>query len=142
MRPSIQMRIGKFLLLGATAFGVFIYVNNTSWLAPAMSGKPVLLAHRGLAQTFHREGLTSETCTASRIHAPRHEFLENTIASMQAAFAAGADIVEFDVHPTTDGHFAVFHDWTLDCRTNGQGVTREKTLAGLKALDIGYGYTA
>ena len=36
---------------------------------------------------------------------------------MRAAFAAGADIVEFDVHPTSDGQFAVFHDWTLDCRT-------------------------
>lgn len=136
------MRIGRTLLLGAAALGAFIYVNNTSLLAPTMSGKPVLLAHRGLAQTFRREGLTSETCTASRIHEPRHEFLENTIASMAAAFAAGADIVEFDVHPTADGHFAVFHDWTVDCRTEGKGVTREKTLAELKALDIGYGYTA
>ena len=36
---------------------------------------------------------------------------------MRAAFAAGADIVELDIHPTTDGQFAVFHDWTLDCRT-------------------------
>lgn len=61
---------------------------------------------------------------------------------MRAAFAAGADIVEFDVHRTADGHFAVFHDWTLDCRTNGRGVTRERTLAELKVLDIGYGYTA
>jgi glycerophosphoryl diester phosphodiesterase len=36
----------------------------------------------------------------------------------------------------------VFHDWTLDCRTDGHGVTREKTLAELKRLDVGYGYTA
>jgi glycerophosphoryl diester phosphodiesterase len=61
---------------------------------------------------------------------------------MQASFAAGADIVEVDVHPTTDGRFAVFHDWTLDCRTNGSGVTREHSLAELKQLDLGYGYTA
>ena len=33
-------------------------------------------------------------------------------------------MIEIDVHPTTDGQFAVFHDWTLDCRTNGAGVTR------------------
>ena len=44
-------------------------------------------------------------------------------------------------HPTIDSHFVVFHDWTLDCRTDGRGVTREHTLAELKALDIGYGYT-
>ncbi|MDB5518992.1 MAG: glycerophosphodiester phosphodiesterase [Tardiphaga sp.] len=61
---------------------------------------------------------------------------------MRASFDAGADIVEFDVHPTTDGKFAVFHDWTLDCRTNGRGVTRDHAMAGLKTLDIGYGYTA
>jgi glycerophosphoryl diester phosphodiesterase len=73
---------------------------------------------------------------------PTHSFLENTIPSMQASFDAGADIVEMDVHPTTDGHFAVFHDWTLDCRTNGSGVTREHSMAELKKLDVGYGYTA
>jgi glycerophosphoryl diester phosphodiesterase len=61
---------------------------------------------------------------------------------MRAAFAAGADVVELDIHPTTDGQFAVIHDWTLDCRTDGAGVTRAHTLAELKALDIGYGYTA
>jgi glycerophosphoryl diester phosphodiesterase len=139
---QINMRTGRILLTGAALVGVFVYLNNASWLAPEMSGKPVLLAHRGLAQTFSRDGLTNETCTASRIDPPRHAYLENTIASIEAAFQAGADIVEFDVHPTTDGHFAVFHDWTADCRTEGRGVTREHTLAELKALDIGYGYTA
>jgi glycerophosphoryl diester phosphodiesterase len=109
----------------------------TSYRAPL-----TLLAHRGMSQTFSRDGLTNETCTATRINPPTHRYLENTIASMQATFAAGADIVEFDVHPTTDGHFAVFHDWTVDCRTDGHGVTREHTLAELQALDIGYGYTA
>jgi glycerophosphoryl diester phosphodiesterase len=138
----ILRNVLRFVLIGVLALGAFIYVNNTSALAPPMRGKPVLLAHRGMAQTFHREGLTNETCTASRIYPPAHGYLENTLASMRAAFAAGAEAVEFDVHPTTDGHFAVFHDWTVDCRTEGKGVTREYTLAELKALDIGYGYTA
>lgn len=88
------------------------------------------------------EGITNETCTASRIYPPEHPYLENTIPSMEAAFQYGADIVELDVHITADGKFAVFHDWTVDCRTNGHGVTREHTLAELKKLDIGYGYTA
>ena len=124
------------------AFASFAYLNNTNLLATPGQGRPLLLAHRGLAQTYHRQDLDNATCTATRIDPPEHPYLENTIASMQAAFRAGADIVEFDVHPTTDGAFAVFHDWTIDCRTEGKGVTRQHTLAQLKALDIGYGYTA
>jgi glycerophosphoryl diester phosphodiesterase len=36
----------------------------------------------------------------------------------------------------------VFHDWTLDCRTEGTGETRSHDMAYLKTLDVGYGYTA
>jgi glycerophosphoryl diester phosphodiesterase len=36
----------------------------------------------------------------------------------------------------------VFHDWTLECRTEGAGVTNQQTLADLQRLDVGYGYTA
>ncbi len=61
---------------------------------------------------------------------------------MQAAFDYGADFVEFDVHPTVDDRFVVFHDWVVECRTEGSGVTREHTLEQLQQLDIGYGYTA
>lgn len=131
--------IGLALVL---AFGAFVYLNNTSLLGAPHVGKPVLLAHRGLHQTFSHVGLKGDTCTAARIFAPEHAFLENTLASMHAAFAAGADIVELDVHKIADGQFVVFHDWTLECRTNGTGLTRSRTLAELKALDIGFGYTA
>jgi len=120
---------------------MFAFLNNTN-LFSSNKQKPLLLAHRGVAQTFKMEGITGDTCTAERIHKPEHDFLENTTPSMEAAFKAGADIVELDVQPTNDGEFVVFHDWTLDCRTNGKGVTREHSLAELKVLDIGYGYTA
>src|SRR3954451_6364224 len=123
-------------------FAAFCFFNNTNLFAPGRAERPPLLAHRGLAQTFDIAGVDNDTCTASRIHPPEHPYLENTLASMEAAFRAGADIVELDIHPTTDGHFAVFHDWTLDCRTDGKGVTRQHALADLKALDVGYGYTA
>lgn len=136
------MRILRTLIIAIAVFAAVAFLLNTTWLAPAMTGKPTLLAHRGVHQTFPPDGIENDTCTAARIRPPDHAFLENTIPSMRAAFAAGAQVVEFDVHPTTDGHFAVFHDWTLDCRTNGRGVTREKSLAELKALDVGYGYTA
>jgi glycerophosphoryl diester phosphodiesterase len=137
--------LNKKLKYSAAAIAVLaaaIYLNNTNLLARHRDGKPVLLAHRGIAQRFDERDLKNDTCTAARMLLPTHEYLENTIDSMRAGFAAGADIVEFDVHPTTDGEFAVFHDWTLDCRTDGQGVTREHSMAYLKKLDIGHGYTA
>lgn len=132
----------KVLIAAAVIIGA-LYLWNASWIAGAPDNPQIrLIAHRGVHQTFNREGLTNETCTAERIYPPEHSFIENTIPSMKAAFEAGADIVELDVHPTTDGQFAVIHDWTVDCRTEGEGVTREHDMAYLKTLDVGYGYTA
>lgn len=100
-----------------------------------------LLAHRGMHQTFDRAGVDDETCTATRIHPPVHEYLENTLASMGAAFAAGAAVVEIDIAPTSDGVLAVFHDWDVGCRTEGTGEIRSLTWDESSKLDVGYGYT-
>jgi glycerophosphoryl diester phosphodiesterase len=111
------------------------------WPIPPATSFTVV-AHRGVHQTFPLTDLTSETCTAAIIYPPTHAFLENTLPSMAAAFAAGADAVEIDIHRTADGQLVVFHDWTVDCRTEGSGVTNQQTLADLQRLDIGHGYTA
>jgi len=129
---------GVLAVLGLAAGGV--YLNNASWLAPAPGGIEIL-AHRGVYQQFSRENLTNETCTAAQSLPSGHSYLENTLASMAAAFDHGADIVEIDIHPTIDDDFIVFHDWTLECRTEGSGRTRDHSVAELKQLDIGYGYT-
>src|SRR5690606_36067803 len=102
-------------LIFVIMFLLFIYLNNTSIFTSPKDQSPLLLAHRGLAQTFSMENIDHNTCTAKRIYPPEHQYLENPLPSMQAAFDAGADIVEFDVHLTKDQQFAVFHDWTLDC---------------------------
>jgi glycerophosphoryl diester phosphodiesterase len=130
------------ILIGLAIFVAAVYVWNASWRVAPPTGDIKLIAHRGVHQQFSTEGLEGDSCTAERIFPPTHEYLENTLPSMQAAFDAGADIIEFDVHPTTDGKFAVLHDWTVDCRTEGTGETRSHDLAYLKTLDVGYGYTA
>ncbi|KMJ60297.1 glycerophosphodiester phosphodiesterase [Bacillus sp. LL01] len=119
----------------------FMFLNNTSLFMSKESGKASFLAHRGVHQTFSMEMITGESCTAEQIYEPEHSYIENTIASMEEAFRLGASVVELDVHPTTDGEFAVFHDWTLECRTDGEGVTREHSMEELRQLDVGYGYT-
>ena len=133
----------KWIVAGiAASVGIGLYLNNSSALATPTPGKLGVLAHRGIHQTFPSEGLTRDSCTATRINPPTNSYLENTLPSMKASFAAGATALELDIHPTTDGEFAVFHDWRLECRTNGQGDTREQPMAYLKTLDVGYGYTA
>ena len=130
----------KTIILSAIVIG--IYLNNASWIRDVPKGELELLAHRGVHQTYSSLNLTRDECTATRIDPPQHEFLENTIESIARSFDYGANIVEIDIHPTTDGRFAVFHDWTLDCRTEGKGVTRKHSLEYLQTLDIGYGYTS
>lgn len=117
-----------------------------------------LIAHRGVHQTYHREGLDDQSCTADRIEETGHQFVENTTKSIRKAFDLGASMVEFDIHPTSEGdsskenHIVVVHDWTLDCRTearcsdgckceNATCVTHLQPLSYLKSLDLGYGYT-
>jgi glycerophosphoryl diester phosphodiesterase len=138
--------IKKILLWGGGAILAFIaaaILYNVSWFeSPHGEGRIKLIAHRGVHQTFSKEGVGNDTCTAEKINPPTHDFIENTLPSMEAAFAAGADVVEIDVHLTPDKQFAVLHDWTVDCRTEGRGVTEQLDTAYLKTLDLGYGYTA
>jgi len=119
----------------------FIWINNSSLFITKVNA-PLLLAHRGMAQTFDIGDVKWNTNTARIIHTPEHNYIENTIPSMEAAFNNGADIVEFDIRITKDKKLAVFHDYTLEFRTNGTGNVASHTMAELKEIDIGYGYTA
>ncbi|MCZ4089849.1 MULTISPECIES: glycerophosphodiester phosphodiesterase family protein [Sinorhizobium] len=132
----------KTLIVVVFAVAAALWLLNTSLLVTPPSDTAKILAHRGIHQVFQQEGVENDTCTAQRIEPPRHAYLENTIASMQAAMDSGAEVVELDIHLTPDRQFAVFHDWTLDCRTDGKGVTEQTPMTTLKTLDIGYGYTA
>ena len=64
---------------------------------------------------------------------------ENTIASFKSAIELGCDMVECDVHLSTDGELAVIHDHMLERTTSGSGMVGAHTLAELRALDAGRG---
>ena len=124
----------------AIAFlGLTIY--NASWLGPTPRGSLKLIADRGIAQYYPRSGVTDQTCTAARIEPPHHNFLANTLRSLERSQWMGSQMIGVDLAPTADGNFALFVDDTLDCRTDGTGAVSAKTLAELKQLDAGYGYT-
>jgi len=67
------------------------------------------------------------------------EHPENTLRSFKSAIAAGCDLIECDVHLSSDGRLVVIHDHTLERTTNGKGLVRDHTAAELRKLDAGKG---
>jgi glycerophosphoryl diester phosphodiesterase len=67
------------------------------------------------------------------------EHPENTMRSFRSAIAVGCDLIECDVHLSSDGRLVVIHDHTLDRTTNGTGLVRDFTAAELRRLDAGAG---
>jgi glycerophosphoryl diester phosphodiesterase len=142
--PSIFIRKivkSKVFLIGI-GFFLLVWLNNSSRLADRSGKQPALLAHCALGQTYDLEGVKWNTNTAAIIHEPEHHYIGNTLPSMRAAFDCGADIVEFDIRLTADKQLAVFHDDTLEYRTDGKGNVSDHTMDELRQLDVGYGYTA
>jgi len=67
------------------------------------------------------------------------EHPENTLASFRSAIELGVDMIECDVHLSSDGELIVIHDHTLDRTTDGTGLVAQRTLAELRRLDAGGG---
>jgi glycerophosphoryl diester phosphodiesterase len=67
------------------------------------------------------------------------EHPENTMRSFRSAIAIGCDMIECDVHLSSDGRLVVIHDHTLERTTNGSGLVRDHTAAELRKLDAGEG---
>src|SRR5579864_390408 len=64
---------------------------------------------------------------------------ENTLRSFRSAIEAGCDLIECDVHLSSDGRLVVIHDHTLERTTNGKGLVRDHSASELRKLDAGRG---
>lgn len=62
----------------------------------------------------------------------------NTMYAFKRAVDLGADMIELDVHGTSDGKLAVIHDATVDRTTDGSGQVGDMTLEQVQALDAAY----
>lgn len=67
---------------------------------------------------------------------------ENTLPSLEAAIASGADFIEFDVQVTADGVPVLMHDWTVDRTTDGTGFVWELDYRQIRELDAGSWHSA
>ncbi len=66
---------------------------------------------------------------------------EHTLVAYQQAIDDGADVLELDLHATSDAVIVVMHDDTIDRTTDGMGAIKEMTLEELKTYDAGYNFT-
>jgi len=65
----------------------------------------------------------------------------NTMVTFEKAVEIGVDVLEMDIHITSDDVIVTIHDDTVDRTTDGTGLVREMTFADLQALDAGYNWT-
>ncbi|MBN1430161.1 MAG: hypothetical protein JXB07_17460 [Anaerolineae bacterium] len=137
IKRAILMVGGLFI-----AFLLFQYFYTGSpHDIPPKTGFEVV-AHRGVHQNFQRDTVDPLTgCEAQHISEPPHEYIENTLEAIEAAFSFGATIVEIDIKLSSDNQLVIFHDDMLECRTDGTGVVSDHPLSYLQKLDVGYGYT-
>jgi glycerophosphoryl diester phosphodiesterase len=59
----------------------------------------------------------------------------STLAAIAGGLAAGATVIELDVHASKDRHLVVCHDETVDRTTHGSGQICDLTLEELRQLD-------
>lgn len=136
-RPTV-----KILLLSSGIFILFryLYPGNVQNLTPLDSQE--IVAHRGMHTNWDSTQYDHATgCEATHIYPPTHEYIENTIPAIQAAFDHGATMVEIDIRPAKDGTLMISHEEDLECKTDGVGKIYDHTIEELKQLDVGYGFT-
>jgi len=66
---------------------------------------------------------------------------EHTLLAYDQALEDGTDILELDIHETSDGMLVVMHDGTVDRTTNCTGAIKEMTFAELRECDAGYNFS-
>ena len=60
---------------------------------------------------------------------------ENTLSAFRHADSLGVDVLEMDIHASSDGRLVVIHDRTVNRTTDGRGRVDSMTVRELQALD-------
>lgn len=134
----------KNILKGAFFMVVFVVavgVTNGLFFTPELNHHGKTVAYRGGGSLVDYDRLEATGCTAISLLESGLHSVENTHEAVAASVAAGIDVIHLNVHRTKDDHLVVFHDWTLDCATDGSGPVHKMSFAELELLDAGYGYT-
>lgn len=121
---------------------VVLALSNALFFTPELKEQGKIVAFRGGGSLVDGNKLAATGCTAASLLGSGLRSVENTHQAVAASVAAGADVIHLNVQRTSDDQLIVFHDWTLDCATNGTGEVNQKSFSELQFIDAGYGYTS
>ncbi len=97
MRKIFKLLCAFLFLVGA------LWAGNASFFVTGLEDHETrLIAHRGIHQIYAGTDRSIDSCHASPVEKIEHAFIENTLPSIEEAFRLGADVVEIDVHLTSD----------------------------------------
>lgn len=153
-------RITATLIITAAAVGCSGHAGTASTPGPVGSSHVTAGGHLRSSTSDHAGGPSSSAeSTASADSSPiplvrpgqpglvvghrgnRAGAPEDTLASEVSAAEVGAQVLEFDLHMTSDGVPVVMHDSTVDRTTNGAGPISSMTLAQIEKLDAGSSFS-
>ena len=95
--------------------------------AAGETGDVQIIGHRG-------SGLANTELESDR--AREREPIGNTRTAIGRAISAGADWIEVDLRRSKDGTLVLFHDETVDGKTDGEGKVSDLTVGRLQRLSI------
>lgn len=104
----------KLTLIFATVLTVSLCSCNKAMNNNTTQNRPIIVAHRGGAALG----------------------MENSLSCIEKGIAAGADMVEIDIHLTADNQVVVCHDRTVNRTTNGKGKIAEMTWGEIQQLRL------
>lgn len=117
-RKTLGFYMKHFWPIFLLGFIVFSWIHTNTLKETLYQPKTKIVAHRGYSSAA----------------------LENTIASLEEAAKAGADLVEMDIQETKDGKFVVYHDKTLRRLAGESRIVGEMTLAELTEVTLTNGH--
>ena len=113
---------------------VFLVTGLGIGLAPQPASAQVL-------QPWYRPRVGDERKLIMAHQGGEGEYPSNTNLAFTQAKQNGADALDTDMLVTKDGVLVLFHDETLEYRTNGTGYVHDKTYSELLKLDFAYNWT-
>lgn len=67
----------------------------------------------------------------------RKAYPENTLKAFQSAIDIGCDMIETDIHLTSDGELVLIHDINVERTTDGTGLVKDMALCRIRQLNAG-----